>query len=96
MALTNSIQKLGSYCMLMWRSIGVPDKWREFFKRYTAEIYKLGIDSIPLILIVSLFIGALCTLLIKLNISNPLLPPRARLSCSSFHRQFFVLFSRVR
>ena len=74
MVLFNSLEKLGSYCALMWRSIGVPDKWREFFKRYMAEIYKLGIDSIPLILIVSLFIGALCTLLIKLNISNPLLP----------------------
>ena len=74
MGLTRSLEKFGSYCMLMWRSIGIPDKWREFFKRYMAEIYKLGIDSIPLILIVSLFIGALCTLLIKLNISNPLLP----------------------
>ena len=74
MGLTKSLEKFGSYCMLMWRSIGIPDKWREFFKRYMAEIYKLGIDSIPLILIVSLFIGALCTLLIKLNISNPLLP----------------------
>ena len=74
MALFKSLDKLGSYCMLMLRSIGIPDKWREFFKRYMGEIYKLGIDSVPLILIVSLFIGALCTLLIKLNISNPLLP----------------------
>ena len=74
MVLFKSFEKLGSYCTLMWRSIGIPDKWREFFKRYMAEIYKLGIDSIPLILIVSLFIGALCTLLIKLNINNPLLP----------------------
>lgn len=69
-----SLELFGNYCTLMVRSIGVPDKWKEFFRRYTSEIYKLGIDSIPLILIVSLFIGALCTLLIKLNISNPLLP----------------------
>lgn len=60
--------------MFLWRSFTVPDKWREFFKRYLNEIYKLGIDSIPLIIIVSLFIGALCTILIKLNINNPLLP----------------------
>ena len=44
------------------------------WKRYTDEICKLGIDSIPLIIIVSLFIGSLCTILIKLNVSNPLLP----------------------
>lgn len=74
MVLTRSLESFGNYCMFLWRVFGVPEKWREFFKRYMSEIYKLGIDSIPLIVIVSLFIGALCTILIKLNISNPLLP----------------------
>ena len=59
--------------MFMWRVTAIPDKWKVFFKRYLNEIAKLGIDSIPLIIIVSLFIGSLCTILIKLNISNPLL-----------------------
>ncbi|MBQ4366875.1 MAG: ABC transporter permease [Muribaculaceae bacterium] len=72
--MTRSLESFGNYCMFLWRAFGVPEKWREFFKRYLAEIYKLGIDSIPLIIIVSLFIGALCTILIKLNINNPLLP----------------------
>ena len=74
MLITRSLESFGNYCMFLWRAFGVPEKWREFFKRYLAEIYKLGIDSIPLIIIVSLFIGALCTILIKLNINNPLLP----------------------
>ena len=68
------LDRFGDYCMFMWRVIAIPDKWKVFFKRYLNEIYKLGIDSIPLIIIVSLFIGSLCTILIKLNISNPLLP----------------------
>ncbi|MBQ1724503.1 MAG: ABC transporter permease [Muribaculaceae bacterium] len=72
--MARSLSSIGDYCMFLWRSFTVPDKWREFFKRYLNEIYKLGIDSIPLIIIVSLFIGALCTILIKLNINNPLLP----------------------
>ncbi len=74
MVLTKSLEAFGDYWTLMWRSIGIPDKWSEFFKRYTNEIYKLGIDSVPLILIVSLFIGSLCTILIKINMSNPILP----------------------
>ena len=74
MLLTKSLDSFGNYCMFLWRSIGVPEKWRVFIKRYLDEIAKLGIDSIPLILIVSLFIGSLCTILIKLNINNPLLP----------------------
>lgn len=74
MLLTKSLNRFGSYCMFMWRSFGIPEKWKVFFRRYVDEMAKLGIDSIPLILIVSLFIGSLCTILIKLNISNPLLP----------------------
>jgi len=74
MLLTKSLEKFGAYCMFLWRTISVPDKWKVFFKRYANEISKLGIDSVPLIIIVSLFIGSLCTILIKLNMSNPLLP----------------------
>ena len=74
MLITKGLNGFGEYLKFLWTTIGVPEKWREFFKRYTNEIYKLGIDSIPLILIVSVFIGALCTILIKLNLNNPMLP----------------------
>lgn len=74
MFIIKSIEAFGNYCSLMWNSFGKPEKWKEFFRRYLNEISKLGIDSIPLILIVSLFIGCLCTILIKLNMENPLLP----------------------
>ncbi|MBR1881617.1 MAG: ABC transporter permease [Muribaculaceae bacterium] len=72
--MTKSFDSFGRYCMFLWRSFAVPEKWKVFFRRYMDEMSKLGIDSIPLILIVSLFIGSLCTILIKINISNPLLP----------------------
>ncbi|MBQ9465867.1 MAG: ABC transporter permease [Muribaculaceae bacterium] len=74
MFLTKSLDSFGRYCTFLWQCISIPEKWREFFKRYTGEIYKLGIDSIPLVLIVSLFIGSLCTILIRINMNNPLLP----------------------
>ena len=74
MFIIKGIEAFGNYCSLMWNSFGRPEKWKEFFRRYLNEISKLGIDSIPLILIVSLFIGCLCTILIKLNMENPLLP----------------------
>jgi len=74
MIVVRSLEKFGGYCMFLWRSVAVPERWRVFGKRYLDEMSKLGIDSIPLIVIVSLFIGSLCTILIKLNVSNPLLP----------------------
>jgi phospholipid/cholesterol/gamma-HCH transport system permease protein len=60
--------------MFIWRVFSQPDKWGEFFKRYISEVVKLVIDSIPLVLIISVFIGAVCTIQMKLNIMSPLIP----------------------
>ena len=38
------------------------------------EINKLGVDSIPLVIIISLFIGSVITIQMELNTSSPLLP----------------------
>lgn len=70
----NTLQNIGVYCLFMWRVFSQPDKWKEFVKRYMNEISKLVIDSIPLVLIISLFIGAVCTIQMKLNIMSPLIP----------------------
>lgn len=74
MLLRASLQNFGRYCIFMWRVFSTPDKWKEFFKRYIIEISKTGIDSIPLVIIISLFIGAVCTVQMKLNIISPLIP----------------------
>lgn len=74
MALTNSIAQFGSYCLFMKRVFSVPDKWRLFFSRTIGEISKLGVDSIPLVVIVSVFIGAVITIQMEINTSSPLIP----------------------
>lgn len=51
-----------------------PDKWKEFFKSLVFEINKLGVDSIPLVLIISLFIGAVICIQMQINIVSPLIP----------------------
>lgn len=51
-----------------------PDKWKEFFKNMLFEISKLGVDSIPLVLIISVFIGAVIAIQMQLNISSPFMP----------------------
>ena len=38
------------------------------------EINKLGVDSIPLVIIISLFIGSVITIQMELNTSSPLIP----------------------
>jgi phospholipid/cholesterol/gamma-HCH transport system permease protein len=51
-----------------------PDKWREFFRSLVFEINKLGVDSIPITIVISLFIGAVIAIQMQLNIVSPLLP----------------------
>lgn len=74
MILTSSLATFGRYCMFICRVFNLPDRWKIFFKRTVQEISKLGIDSIPLVIIISLFIGAVIAIQMQLNISSPLIP----------------------
>lgn len=70
----SSIRSFGRYCLFLGQIFRIPDKWREFFKSTIFEINKLGVDSIPLVIIISLFIGAVITIQMTLNIVSPLIP----------------------
>lgn len=74
MIITGSIATFGRYCMFMRRVFALPDKWRIFGKRVLDELVKLGVDSIPLVLIISVFIGAVIAIQMQLNIMSPLIP----------------------
>lgn len=71
------IKSFGRYCMFMAKVFRRPDRWRVFFKNLVNEIYKLGVDSIPLDIIISLFIGAVICIQMKINIESPLIPKYA-------------------
>ena len=74
MIITGSIATFGRYCMFMRRVFAFPDKWKIFGKRVLDELVKLGVDSIPLVLIISVFIGAVIAIQMQLNIMSPLIP----------------------
>lgn len=74
MALLKSLEAFGKYILFLSRAFSIPDKWHESAKRYVSEIYKLGIDSIALTIIISVFIGAVCCIQMQMQTSSPLLP----------------------
>lgn len=74
MIFANSLASFGRYCLFIKRVFALPDKWKVFFKRTVEEISKLGIDSIPLVIIISLFIGAVIAIQMQLNTTSPLIP----------------------
>lgn len=70
----NSLSSFGSYILLLGRTFTKPDKWKEFFRAYIDEVHKLGVNSIPIVLIISIFIGAVIAIQMQLNIMSPMLP----------------------
>lgn len=74
MIITDSLTTFGQYCIFMTRVFSLPERWRVFGKRFVAEIMKLGIDSIPLVIVISIFIGAVIAIQMQLNVTSPLIP----------------------
>lgn len=74
MLLTDSIATFGEYCLFVRRVFSIPDKISVFLKRTVTEIQKLGVDSIPLVIVISMFIGAVITIQMQLNVTSPLMP----------------------
>ena len=70
----NILEHVGSFTKLMKLTLTIPDRWSMFGRQYVREIMKLGIDSIFIDIIISLFIGMAITIQMKLNMSNPILP----------------------
>lgn len=58
----------------MGRVFRRPDCRRMFWRQYVCELDKQGTQSVPIDLIISVFIGAIMTMQIKLDMANPLLP----------------------
>ncbi|MDR1223195.1 MAG: ABC transporter permease [Tannerella sp.] len=69
-----ALHQLGEYVLLMGKTIDVPTRWNMFFKQLVKEIYKLGVDSIWIVVIISIFIGTVIAIQISLNIGSPLIP----------------------
>ena len=67
-------QPIGEYFILMWKVLRLPDRQRMFWRQYSKELEKQGLESLPIVLIISVFIGAILTIQAKINTENPLLP----------------------
>lgn len=77
MILKKQLENFGRYCVFMTRVFALPDKWSVSLKRTITEIMKLGIDSIPLVIVISVFIGAVIAIQMQLNITSPIIPAYA-------------------
>lgn len=65
---------IGRYFLLMARVFSKPEKKRIYWRQLILEIHKLGIHSIWIVAIISVFMGGIITLQLTYNMTNPLFP----------------------
>jgi len=68
------LQELGRYVLLMKEAFKRPQNNRVFLGRMVFEMKALGIDSIIIVLIISVFVGAAIVIQLLLNIKGPVYP----------------------
>jgi len=70
----NFFSDLGKYLLLMKEVFTKPDKIRVFFRQIFIEFQNLGIDSLGIVIIISVFVGAVVAIQTAYNIDSPLIP----------------------
>ncbi|MEZ5069416.1 MAG: ABC transporter permease [Bacteroidales bacterium] len=68
------LENIGRYFILMAKALSRPERLGVIYDQTIREIGKVGINSFPIVVIISLFVGAVITIQTNFNIENPLLP----------------------
>jgi phospholipid/cholesterol/gamma-HCH transport system permease protein len=69
-----AIGLIGKYFIFLWRVLSKPEKNKIYYRQVMNEIDGLGINSIGIVIIISIFMGAVITLQTRYNLENPLIP----------------------
>jgi phospholipid/cholesterol/gamma-HCH transport system permease protein len=65
---------LGRYFLLMTRVFSQPQRYKVYYKQVVREMESLGINSIGIVAIISIFMGAVITIQTAYNTTSPLIP----------------------
>ncbi len=65
---------LGQYFIMLRVLFSIPSKWRILWKRIVTELHVIGINSLPIVALMSAFMGGVIALQTASNMTTPLLP----------------------
>ncbi len=68
------VYHIGRYFLLLRHTFHLPEKSKLFFKQVVHEMNAQGVNSLGIVAVMSLFMGAVITLQTAFNIDNPLIP----------------------
>ena len=73
-AIKNFFEEFGSYLLLMKEAFRKPQNIHVFYRKLLFEMRVLGLDSILIVTIISVFVGAAVVIQLLLNLENPIYP----------------------
>ena len=65
---------IGKYFLLLFRVFSKPEKLKIYYRETIKEIDKLGLNSIGIVAVISVFMGAVITIQTAYNTDNPMYP----------------------
>jgi phospholipid/cholesterol/gamma-HCH transport system permease protein len=68
------MEHIGRYALLIKRAFAKPEKHKMYYIRLIREMEALGINSVGIVVLISVFMGAVITIQTAYNTENPLLP----------------------
>lgn len=68
------VSALGKYILLMIQVIRRPAKWKVFWGQLMTEFQRIGVESLGIVAIISVFMGAVAAMQVAFNIDSPLIP----------------------
>jgi phospholipid/cholesterol/gamma-HCH transport system permease protein len=68
------LSHIGRFTLLMLITFKRPESWKSFRKRIVTEMNDLGLDSLPIIAVISVFMGAVVTIQTSTNIDSGFIP----------------------
>lgn len=70
----NLLTQLGKYFLMLWVVFSKPQKFHVFWRRCFEEIQIIGLNSLPIVALMSVFMGAVIALQTASNMDTPWLP----------------------
>lgn len=72
--INRTLTAIGKYLILLRRVFSKPERFSIYYRQTINEVENLGINSFSIVVIISLFVGAVITIQTNYNIENPFLP----------------------
>lgn len=70
----NFFAQIGAFVVMLKQAFTRPAKWKVLWRNFIDEIYKIGINSMSLVAILSVFMGAVMIIQTDANIDSPWIP----------------------